>query len=381
MGAIVRRGRKIYAQYRDADGVRRTKLLKGATSLEWARILLAAIELRISQGTVGIEQPTEEELSRRSITVKKLGEKFLAEYANPKVKDLKAYRALAKWKVARISKKIGQRAAASLTVADVERFRDELLAGGLGPASTTRHLAVLSKMFAWGRKAGVLAVDSPTRGCVRPTETPSLDYLSREEVAKLLEHAEQAAPIAYPMIATAVFTGMRKGELFGLRWLDVHLDAGRLDVIRSYRTAPKSGKARHLPLHPELVRILRVWKERCAPTEEGLVFPVHPPARSPRMGLQRETLGLAAILGAAGCHEPDHPWHALRHSFASHFVMAGGNILELQKLLGHSTLAMTMVYAHLSPDHLAAGVARMSFALPPPAGVSQMEEARRLRAL
>lgn len=44
--------------------------------------------------------------------------------------------------------------------------------------------------------------------------------------------------------------------------------------------------------------------------------------------------------------------HALRHSFASHFMMNGGNILSLQKILGHSTIVMTMRYAHLSPDHL-----------------------------
>lgn len=44
--------------------------------------------------------------------------------------------------------------------------------------------------------------------------------------------------------------------------------------------------------------------------------------------------------------------HVLRHTFASHFIMNGGNILVLQKLLGHSTLTMTMRYAHLAPDHL-----------------------------
>ena len=44
--------------------------------------------------------------------------------------------------------------------------------------------------------------------------------------------------------------------------------------------------------------------------------------------------------------------HVLRHTFASHFVMRGGNILTLQKILGHSSLTMTMRYAHLSPDHL-----------------------------
>jgi len=44
--------------------------------------------------------------------------------------------------------------------------------------------------------------------------------------------------------------------------------------------------------------------------------------------------------------------HVLRHTFASHFIANGGNILTLQKILGHSSLAMTMRYAHLAPDHL-----------------------------
>ncbi len=48
--------------------------------------------------------------------------------------------------------------------------------------------------------------------------------------------------------------------------------------------------------------------------------------------------------------------HALRHTFASHFIQNGGNILTLQKILGHSSLAMTMRYAHLAPEHLAEAV-------------------------
>nr|WP_269137831.1 tyrosine-type recombinase/integrase [Pseudomonas sp. MMS21 TM103] len=48
--------------------------------------------------------------------------------------------------------------------------------------------------------------------------------------------------------------------------------------------------------------------------------------------------------------------HALRHTFASHFIQKGGNILTLQKILGHSSLAMTMRYSHLAPEHLAEAV-------------------------
>jgi hypothetical protein len=62
---------------------------------------------------------------------------------------------------------------------------------------------------------------------------------------------------------------------------------------------------------------------------------------------------------------------------ASHFVMSGGNILTLQKLLGHSTLAMTQIYAHLHPDHMATEMARLSFASVS-AGVVDLDAARRV---
>jgi len=53
-----------------------------------------------------------------------------------------------------------------------------------------------------------------------------------------------------------------------------------------------------------------------------------------------------------GFHTPGQMTHILRHTFASHYMMGGGDILGLQRILGHSPITMTMRYAHLSPDHL-----------------------------
>lgn len=53
-----------------------------------------------------------------------------------------------------------------------------------------------------------------------------------------------------------------------------------------------------------------------------------------------------------GFDTPGQMTHILRHTFASHYMMAGGDILGLQRILGHSSITMTMRYAHLSPDHL-----------------------------
>ena len=88
--------------------------------------------------------------------------------------------------------------------------------------------------------------------------------------------------------------------------------------------------------------------------------------------------GIAVLMKAAGCHVPKKAWHSLRHTFASHFVMAGGNILTLQKLLGHADLTMTLIYSHLAPDFMASEVAKMSFAVSH-AGVADLAEERRKR--
>src|SRR5438270_3072886 len=100
-------------------------------------------------------------------------------------------------------------------------------------------LAALSKMYNWARKRGVIDCANPVVGCERPRVKEVTDFLSHDECADLLDYAKTlcdcfvaAADVRdlYPMIATAIHTGLRKGELFGLRWSDVHLDTGRIDV-------------------------------------------------------------------------------------------------------------------------------------------------------
>lgn len=394
MGSIVNRGTKnkprFIAQYKDANGVRHSKLLKGATSKEAARVLLNAIEHNVMLGRVGIEQLTDEQRARRSITVAKLSARFLGDvdgvpgYAPPRIKNLRNYRLEARSvHNVRILPKLGARPAATITAADVERLRDDQLAGddALSPASVVQTLAALSKLYTWGLRAGLLDCANPVRGVERPRVASTVDYLSRAEVTQLLAEAEHRAPDVWPMIATGVYAGLRLGELYGLRWADVHLDATRLDVMRSYGLVPKSGRARHVPINPELARILRDWKSRAAENEAGLVFPIAG-ARRPRMGHAGDHRGLGELLKAAKCHAPadGKRWHMLRHTFASHFMMAGGNILTLQKILGHSDIKMTLIYAHLSPDHLAAEVARMSFAQTI-ASTSSIDDERRRRAI
>jgi len=253
-------------------------------------------------------------------------------------------------------------------------------------ASVVQTLAILSKLFNWARKVGLIDCANPVSGVERPRPTPSLDYLDAAEVGRVLAHLQYLKTTYVtswntralcPMAAAAIYCGLRKGELFGLRWTDVHLDAARMDVWRSYTLLPKSGKPRHVPIHPDLVPVLRAWRKECPEMKEGLVFPVEAEPGRFRMGIAEDSLGIAQALTEAGAHLPadGKPWHMLRHTFAAHAVMSGASLYAVQKLLGHATPQLTQRYAHLATSFMAAEVARIAFPRPRTATVDELAEA------
>ncbi|MFL5306346.1 MAG: tyrosine-type recombinase/integrase [Polyangia bacterium] len=167
-------------------------------------------------------------------------------------------------------------------------------------------------------------------------------------------------PSLFPMFATLLYTGIRRGEAPALRWADVDLDRRILTVRRSYEGMTKSKKHRPVPIPAELVAILREyrladpWKgELVFPNDQGEMY-------SPNAKLEDV---LRAALTAAGL--PRIRVHDLRHAFASFFVMAGGDIFTLQRILGHSTPQLVSdTYGHLSPTHLVNQSDRISFPSP-----------------
>lgn len=370
MGDVRNRGTRErprwYCRYLDIDG-RRKQRATGAPTKAAALRVLADIEERVAQGLPGCERSSAAATpTPASITVAELARRFLEGYAPPRIKDLDEYRRQVRSVLERrVLPELGTRVAASVTAADVEQLRDRERAAGYAAATTTATLRVISKIFAWGIRASLVAGANPCSDVERPPPVRSVDFFSHDEVARLLERAEASSDFLWPLVATGIYAGLRKGELFGLRWRDVELDAGRLAVERSYRLAPKSGKARHLPLHPELVRALRTWRERCPPHED-LVFPVQGQRGELRMGERDDLVGLPELLAAAGVHRPRKPWHALRHTFAAHAVMSGASLYAVQTLLGHAKPEMTQIYAHLAPGFLADEVGRLAFAAAAP---------------
>lgn len=133
---------------------------------------------------------------------------------------------------------------------------------------------------------------------------------------------------------------------------------------RSYDGPTKSGDLRWVPILDPLLPVLRAWRLRIGGEK---VFPtrdVHTRDQSSR--IFQETLH--RVLERAGLPPKHITFHGLRHTFASHFAMRGGNIFKLQKILGHSEPKMTMRYAHLSPSAFAEDWSRLGTSTPVSAG-------------
>lgn len=365
MGEVIRRiknGKFIgyYLRWYEG-GKRRVQASKQPTYAE-ARRMLQAIEGRIARGMAGLDERSE----KLDITVDELCERFLVEFGSPKVKDMARYRSTARYSLGRLLPIIGKVRLTKLTRLELERARNTL-SRRYRPNTVRAAMRPLSTALTWAIKQGWLE-HNPAHKLELPPRERSLEHLALDEAARLLTEAERAARTSqnptcwtrYVAVSFALRLGLRRGEIFGLRWTDVELESGQLTIARSYRLAPKSNKPRHLPMPPELTILLKEWLECCPKTDESLICPVLYGGRW-GMSSARAMHGLASLLRSAGCKPLARGFHALRHSFATHFVRSGGSLVALQRLLGHSDISTSMIYAHASPDFVAAELAKVTF--------------------
>jgi integrase len=143
------------------------------------------------------------------------------------------------------------------------------------------------------------------------------------------------------IVLTALITGMRVGEIFALTWSDILYDESLIAV----RSKLKGGRFRYVPLTPELAAEFRRF-----PVVLGEDW-VLPPKRGAKGDRRRVEGSFRTLLDLAKIN--DFRFHDLRHTFASWYMMNGGDLYELAKILGHSNIKMTERYAKLARHHIA----------------------------
>ncbi len=262
----------------------------------------------------------------------------------------------------------------------IEKWRQRRRVDGVKPASINRQLndlrACLNRAVKWG------ALASSPFDKIEPMKTDSsakVRYLTKEEEERLrtalderearIKAARQSANSwraergkkKYADLSCSVFadhlkpavllslnTGLRQGELFGLKWADINFEQSNLTVVG---ITAKDGETRHIPLNTEALAILKQWKAQPG-VKCQWVF--HSTDGKPFNNVRTSWTG---VLKTAEID--DFRWHDLRHTFASNLVMSGVDLNTVRELLGHSDYKMTQRYAHLAPKHKKEAVDRL----------------------
>jgi integrase len=264
--------------------------------------------------------------------------------------------------------RIGAAKLATLTTPQINAFRDALLRV-LSRPMARKVLASFRSILINARGRGTIAhnvaegvkIAAVKRGN-RKLEV-GRDIPTPDEVRRILAAAEEGLWRTFLVVAS--FTGLRASELRGLRWSDVDLKTGTVNVRQradAWGTIgqPKSHTGqRSIPVGPYVINTLKEWNLASPKSEQGLIFPcrdggpvVHKTMQHAGYWPAQQAAGVVDTQG-----KPKYPGlHALRHFFASWCInrrQDGG--LELpskvvQERLGHSTIAMTSdTYGHLFP--------------------------------
>lgn len=262
---------------------------------------------------------------------------------------------------------------AAITVERVEAWKVRRLNEGRSPTTVLRDLFTLSSVLRRAVKAGELAenpvrrVDKPRidrRGKVRFLDQAEESRLRGALMKRDLEiqrqrtisnerrqtrHQRLLPPLTHfgdhltPAILLSMNTGLRRGEVLKLRWSTVDFNRRLLTV--EGRNA-KNRQTRHVPLNEEAMGVLQRWREQSG--TGARVFDVTTGFRA----TWEKILKRARIT--------HFRWHDLRHHFASRLVQQGVPLNTVRDLLGHSSVGMSLRYAHLAPDQRREAVAKLN---------------------
>jgi integrase len=288
---------------------------------------------------------------RESIeTIGDLSKRYLKWCEDIRQKDLNTK----KQRIGVIVAKIGKETPlVAVTRATIEGYQAERLSSlsrrntPMKPATVNRELAAFKHMLTKAVEWGMLEKNAAKGVTLSKENNRRLRYLTPDEYQALLE-ACPASTIRQILIV-AVNTGMRIGEVLKLRWEYVKLRECRIEI-----TVQKNGEFSTVPLSAAVVEALSSIPRR---VDSVYVFP----GKDPDKPLYYPRRQFEKALAAAGL--ADVTFHTLRHTAASHMVMAGVDLATVQEIMRHKTIAMTLRYAHLSPANKKSAVDALQNAL------------------
>jgi integrase len=236
------------------------------------------------------------------------------------------------------NKKLGE-----ITPFSLERLKSDLTKEGLSPASVRHVLVLVSAMFKKAIEFGLYEGKNPVKAVKLPTlQNERERFLSYEEAKLLLQELQKVSTDAHDMALLSLHTGMRAGEIFGLRGHDIDQQHGLITVLNT-----KNRKTRKCFMTDAVKELFR---RRIPETAGDYIFTIR--NGDPYKQVPDMYRSVANQLFNKGVKDPRQKvtFHTLRHTFASLLVLQGESLLTIQELLGHKFLQTTQRYAHILPD-------------------------------
>ncbi len=225
----------------------------------------------------------------------------------------------------------------------VFEVRDDLLSKGRSGDTVNHYYSAISKIYQMLQNEWAILVINPMKGVKRLPANPSRTkrVTGAMHTALLFACNQSTSPLLTPIVQIALETGMRRGEIMGMKWADVDLTQRRI-----YLHQTKNGHPRQVPLTQQAVKIL----SELAHTDPDVVFPIGMDAL--RRYFEKAVKQAKCAWSTEGANPfDDIRFHDLRHEALSRLSDAGLNVIELAHISGHKTLAMLARYTH--PSHQA----------------------------
>jgi len=245
----------------------------------------------------------------------------------------------------------GRASATDATAADLRSFVLRLKDLGLAPTSIARNISAVKTYFAFLLEEDLVVAD-PSERIQAPRGWRNLpEVLTVDEVVRLLEAPDLSRPLAWRDRALLEFmyaSGVRVSEAIGLEIRNLSLGE-EIALVRG-----KGSKQRMVPIGRRAVGAVSLYLRETRPRLEkgrgaGRVFLNARGGPLTRMGIWKILRGHVETVGI---HKPVSP-HTLRHSFATHLLEGGADLLAVQEMLGHADISTTQIYTHVDRRYLA----------------------------
>ncbi len=233
---------------------------------------------------------------------------------------------------------------AEITPDAIEKYKLERRTAKVSDATINRELACLKTMFSKAIEWDRTKLNPAARIKKFREANVQERILEADEMRRLLE---AASPELRPILIVALNTGMRKGEILGLRWRDV-------DFVKAFILIEdsKSGRARKVPMNALVFDTLRGLKRVGEFVFPGMSSQGQAQPQGDVKTAFKSACRRAGIIGLR--------FHDLRHTAATKMIEAGVDLVTVSRILGHASIQMTMRYAHPTPENMRRAVEKLA---------------------